>query len=246
MIERLSKKVPRRSLKKFAEGIVLSKLRYCLAIFGSVMIGDRYREEGFRSAALSKKDLLALQVILNRLARLLTGEGKRVSTKLLMEKAGLLSVQQEIAKSRMMMILDMMFSGKPKMLADMIRIESWEHVTRNMDQVKQPNYRLSLSKSSVLYQGCSLVNRWGRAQTKTMSKSLVKIEIKKWIKEEIPTKPVLDNANSRRTRRQTRREQQREAVQVQNIRSEIEAGQPRIDVMFQRIRSNHEDDDSSL
>ena len=107
-------------------------------------------------------------------------------------------MHQEIAKSRMMMILDMMYSGKPRMLADMIRIESWEHVTRSLDQVKQPNYRLSLSKSSVLYQGCSLVNRWGRAQTKVMSKSMVKMDIKRWIKEEIPVKPQRNRTGSRR------------------------------------------------
>ena len=104
--------------------------------------------------------------------------------------------------------------------------------------MKQPNYRLSLSKSSVLYQGCSLVNRWGRDQTKVMSKSMVKMDIKRWIKEEIPVKPQQSRTGRRRQGIQARRQIQRNNDRI-NRRENDDAAQPRIDAMFQMMREKN-------
>ena len=102
----------------------------------------------------------------------------------------------------MMMVMEMIATRKPRMLSNLIWIESWEHITREMDQVKRPNYRLSISRASLLFQGCSLVNRWGRLQTRTMTKYMVKKEIKKWIQNVIPVKPLnIRRGNKRREER---------------------------------------------
>jgi hypothetical protein len=146
MIERLARKVTRGSLKKFAEGIVLSKLRYCLAVYGSTMLDEGYREGRMSSTAFSKKDLISVQVILNRLARLLTGERKGTPTTELMKKADMLSMQQEVAKNRMMMVMDMMATGKPRMLANKTRIESWEYIPGD-PQKSRPIFRIFREKS---------------------------------------------------------------------------------------------------
>ena len=113
-----------------------------------------------------------------------------------------------------MLMLNISFAGRPRMIADSTRIMQWETVTRSMEQLKRPDYKLALSKGSLVYQGCTYVNRWGEKQTKTMTKAAVKTSVRKWIFENIPVKPLRDPRNHRRKQRKAPDVRNRERVEV--------------------------------
>jgi len=91
-IWRLRNVLDRRTLKMIANGIFMSKVRYCAAVYGPDIV--RFDEVDPTSSRLQ-----ALQVSQNKVLRLLTGHKKsdHVRIKDMLEETGLLSINQVLA-----------------------------------------------------------------------------------------------------------------------------------------------------
>ena len=96
MMKRISKYMNRESLKYFAAGIFYSKMSYCLPVFGTVFGLDTYKAENSRSTSFTMKDNNNLQVLQNKLNRLLLNADKDTPTAELLRDTDSLSVHQMI------------------------------------------------------------------------------------------------------------------------------------------------------
>ena len=74
IMKQLSKYMNRDKLMYFASGIFYSKLSYCLSVFGNVFgLEQEYKEENNRYTSFTKEDNNRLQILQNKLNRLLLG-----------------------------------------------------------------------------------------------------------------------------------------------------------------------------
>ena len=80
MLKRLSRYMSKEKLKYFSSGIFYSKLIYCLPVFGNIFGLDKYKEENRRYFSFTIKDNNNLQVLQNKLNRLLLGADYTTST----------------------------------------------------------------------------------------------------------------------------------------------------------------------
>ena len=71
MLKRLSKYMSKEKLRYFSSGIFFSKLNYCLPVFGRIFGLDKYKEENRRYFSFTVKDNHNLQVLQNKLNKLL-------------------------------------------------------------------------------------------------------------------------------------------------------------------------------
>ena len=91
-MRRLQDRIPKKCLPRIAEGLIVSKVRYGLPVFGQV----RLKQEDTASDE-SKQ----VQVALNKVMRLLTGKKQKdhVSIESLLSESGLLSYNQMLGQS---------------------------------------------------------------------------------------------------------------------------------------------------
>ena len=99
IVKKLSKKMSKVRLRTFAEGIFYSKLKNCLQVFGNVFGIEKYKEQGSRYTSYTKSANHDLQVLQNKLNRVLLGDWRNLSTEELCARTNSLSVQQTIARS---------------------------------------------------------------------------------------------------------------------------------------------------
>lgn len=87
LIKRLLHWIPRERIHPFVDGLVISKLRYCLPVFGSVRVSGDQPKNGYMDQ---------IQVFLNDLMRLLVKAKRsdKISIKSLISSTGLPSVNQ--------------------------------------------------------------------------------------------------------------------------------------------------------
>ena len=108
----------RERLKMFASGIFYSKLSYCLPVYGNVFGLEKYKEENSRYTSFTISDNSKLQVLQNKMNRLLTGADKYTSTADLLVRTNSLSIQQMIAFQTIMMTYKIMKTKKPTYLSN--------------------------------------------------------------------------------------------------------------------------------
>ena len=212
-MRKLSRYMDTPGLRTLAEGLILSKIRYCLGVYGAVFDIDVYDEDSSQGRSFTRKNLRDLQVIQNSAARMITKLLRATSTKILMEKTGWLAIHQEIAKVRILQLLTMLSEGKPDKLVRKVRNDLSDARMRNIPEVKPPSYRLSSSRQGFLYQACHLVNLWGKTVMDYMEKKeikrgyMTKKETKmcviSWVKNNISTRPESKGAGRSRRRKKT-------------------------------------------
>ena len=203
MIKRLSSRVGRKTLLKIAHGLVISKLNYGLELFATVFEEEKYKESNSRHSAFTRGDSMMLQKTLNSLARVVTGKGKRTSTKELMSGLGILPLNQQAAYVRIMFVLKVQSTQKPKSLASCLEFEEGEGRTRSQRQVKTPRYKTRIAMDSLLFQGSQLANRWAKDQDRVLTKEETKSEVKVWVKANIPEKVTRNRRIPRELKRRT-------------------------------------------
>ena len=93
----LSKFMSREKIKYFANGIFYSKLSYGLAVFGNVFNLDKFKEGNSRYTSFTKTDNHRLQVLQNKLNRVLINADYKTPTSELIAATNCLSIQQLIA-----------------------------------------------------------------------------------------------------------------------------------------------------
>ena len=94
ILKKLSSVVTRSQLKSISDDIFNSKLRYCLPLFCNVWTDT---DKNQRFAAFTKNDSNRLQVLQNKVLRLITGLNRYTSTSTLLSTSNELSVNQMAA-----------------------------------------------------------------------------------------------------------------------------------------------------
>ena len=92
MLKMMSKHMERRNLKFFASGMFYSKLSYCLPVFGNVLGLEEYKEDNSRYQSYTVKDNSKLQVLQNKLNRLLINARYDTPTEVLLRATNSLSI----------------------------------------------------------------------------------------------------------------------------------------------------------
>ena len=113
MLAKLSKLVPKTRLRVLCNGIFNSKLIYCLQVVGNVWglgLDDTIR----RSVSFRKEDLRKLQVLQNRVGRILTGMRFGTAIKELLIESKIMSVHQLTAYHTFLTVQKCLSNKKPE------------------------------------------------------------------------------------------------------------------------------------
>ena len=121
MLHQVAKLLPKDRLGSITNGRFFSKLIYCLQVFGNCWTtgGIANMDEGNRrSTAFTKQHCRILQILENKVLRILTGRGYDTPISQLLEESGQLSVHQHVAYHTLLTIFKVMKTGEPGYLAD--------------------------------------------------------------------------------------------------------------------------------
>ena len=142
--------------KTIAEGIFMSVLTYCLPVFGG---GD-------------KEHLLALQVMQNKAARIVTHSPLRTPRTELFSQLGWLTVNQLTFYHTALCTWRTRQSREPEYLADLLARDGMT------GKIQVSNTRLTLAKRSYCYRGSA---EWNSLPENIRKISQFKILLRKWI-----------------------------------------------------------------
>ena len=121
ILKKLSTRMSKKRLRLFAFGIFYSKLNYCLPVIGNVFGLEQYKEENNTYTSYTMGDNHTLQVLQNKLNRLLTGSQYNTPTIELLQQTDSLSIQQMIAFQTIVMTFKILKSKKPSYLSRKIQ-----------------------------------------------------------------------------------------------------------------------------
>ena len=94
MVKMLSKYMNKTRLKEFICGMFYSKLSYCLPVFGNVFGMEKYKEQNRRYMSFTVKDNNRLQILQNKVNRLLLDADPLTPTADLLQLTNSLSIHQ--------------------------------------------------------------------------------------------------------------------------------------------------------
>ena len=191
ILKKLSLKMSKERLKLFVSGIFYSKLSYCLPVFGNVLGLESYKEVNSRYPSFTFSDNSRLQVLQNKVNRLLTDSQYRTPTSELLEKTDSLSIQQMIAFQTMMMMQKILQSKKPTYLANKITEGGGErHLRGGSRSLNTSNLSLSISREGFVNRGTTLMNMLDATVRCQPTIALFKTSLREWVKSNISIKPV--------------------------------------------------------
>ena len=196
MLQQVAKLLPRDKLKLITNGIFFSKLIYCLQVFGNCWgingIGDM-DENDRRSVSFTKHHCNILQILENKVLRLLTGHGYDVSIKQLLEESGQMSVQQLVCYHTLLTIFKVVRTGEPRYLAGRLGVDQIVQergrTGRRQHDIRL-NYELSISRAGTLYRGKILWNSLPVTIRTVTTISRFKRMVKEWVKNNISIRPT--------------------------------------------------------
>ena len=187
----LVKLLPKNKFKILVDGIFMSKLMYCLQLFGNVWGIETMEDTETRQSSFTKSNLRSLQVLQNKVLRLMTGCGYNTHNTELFEKSGMLSVNQLIAYTTLVSIFKVKLSGKPQYLADRLGVFEQHDMVNNRrnGNVKKIYFRLGRGREGMLYQGSKLFNSLDPSLRMETKVTKFKQKVKEWIRRKIPQIP---------------------------------------------------------
>ena len=190
MMKRLAKYMSRDKLKYFANSIFYSKLSYCLPVFGNTFGLDTYKAENTRYTSFTMKDNQKLQVLQNKLNRLLTGTENHTPTAELLSLTDSMSVHQMIAYQTLVTTHKIVNSGKPTYIAQKMktRVPSMK-LRGRLGSIQQAGCSLSITKEGFIYRGANLFNKISENLRNESEIKKFKSGAKTWVLKNIPIKP---------------------------------------------------------
>ena len=149
----------RDKLKTFASALFYSKMSYCLPVFGNVFGLEEYKETNSRHSSFTIQDNNHLQVLQNKVNRLLLCASYDTPTVELLRDTESLSVQQMIAYQTAVSVFKIIQSGKPTYyLSNKLKRRNM-NLRGRQGSVSQVEHSLSISREGFLYRGSSLFNK---------------------------------------------------------------------------------------
>ena len=190
IMKKMSKYMSKDNLKYFSSGLFYSKLNYCLPAFGNVLGLEAYKEENSRYQSFTVKDNNNLQVIQNKLNRMLLDADYNTPTVQLLNDTNSLSIQQMIAYHSSVLAYKIINSGKPSYLAQRLQQRSEDKGLRGrLGSIQQVKKSLSISKEGFVYRGVSLMNKLDDNLRNEPKLQKFKAGIRQWVKKNVAIKP---------------------------------------------------------
>ena len=191
MLKRLAKFMSKEKLAYFSSGIFYSKLSYCLPVFGNIFGLDTYKEENRRYFSYTVKDNDKLQVLQNKLNKLLTNADHNTPTAELLDQTGSLSVHQMIAYQTVVATHKVVKSGKPAYIAAKMTVRQNNLDTRQgAGAVLPPAYnKLNLAREGFIYRGAKIYNKLDATLRTETKLEKFKSGARDWVKKNISIKP---------------------------------------------------------
>ena len=190
MLKKISRYMSREKLKYFSSGIFYSKLSYCLPVFGNVLGLEEYKEDNSRYQSFTQKDNNSLQVLQNKLNRMILNADKHTPTQKLLEDTNTMSIQQMIVYQTALMSYKIVKSGKPDYLANqLVPRGDGMHLRGGMGSIHPCSKKLSISKEGFLYRGSCIMNKLDENLRNEPKLEKFKTGAKQWVKKNIKIKP---------------------------------------------------------
>ena len=142
------------------------------------------------SSAFRREDNRRLQVVVNRVLRILLKKESDTPTITLCELSGQLSVHQRVAYSSLCTIFKTIASQQPKYFFELLKCnESRQHRHGNQNNCAKINYNLSISRDSLLYRGSKLYNMLPVDIASATNLKEFKKDAKQWVLNNVPVHP---------------------------------------------------------
>ena len=190
IIKMMAKHMKRENLKFFVSGIFYSKLNYCLPVYGNVLGLETYKEDNSRHQSYTTKDNNKLQVLQNSVNRVLLDARYDTPTEVLLRKTGSLSIQQMIAYHTTVLAYKIVKVGKPSYIRERLQEKKCGIGLRNKHRsIIVNNKKLAISREGFIYRAATLLNKIGEELRAEEKLGKFKMNLKKWILENISIKP---------------------------------------------------------
>ena len=188
MIKKISKYMGKEKLKTFSAGIFYSKLNYCLPVFGNIFGLDKYKEENRRFFSYTMKDNSNLQVLQNKLNRILLDADYNTPTNELLMQTDSLSIHQMIAFQTALTTYKIIKSGKPSYIAEKLKIRN-RNTRQGRGRIIPPDYTLNIAREGFIYRGAQIMNSLPDDLRNEPNSYKFKNGVKDWVKAKIAVKP---------------------------------------------------------
>ena len=184
--------MPRERFRQISNGLFHSKLIYCLQVFGNVWGINNYDETNRRFAAFTKSDNQKLQVLQNKVLRMLTGANFDVSTQSLLNMNNSLSVQQLTAFTTLISAQKAIYHQKPEYFSRKLVLNSSSQenlVPHRWVNNLQVQADLTISRGGFFHRAAILWNLLPEGMKQRMEPDKFKKKAKDWVKRSILVKP---------------------------------------------------------
>ena len=190
MLKKISKHMPKQNLKNFVSGLFYSVMSYCLPVFGNVFGLEQYKETNSRYTSFTVSDNNQLQMLQNKVNRLLLGADYNTSTADLVRDTESLSVQQMIAYQTTVAVHKVVQSNKPTYLANKMKVKNQSmHLRGRLGSIGQPEHSLSIAREGFVFRGVSIFNKLDESLKNEPKCEKFKTGVRNWVKKNIPIKP---------------------------------------------------------
>ena len=142
------------------------------------------------------KDNHNLQVVQNKLNRLLLDADRNTSTCDLLKETDSLSIQQMIAYQTAVAGFRVMKSNKPVYIANKMKVKNVNVKLRGRHgSIFQPGYSLYIAKEGFIYRAASIINKLDDNLRNEENLAKFKVGTQEWVKNNIAVKPRLRHPN---------------------------------------------------
>ena len=181
MLSRLVRLVPAERFKLLVNGLFMSKLLYCLPLFGNIWGFATLADGETRYNSFTKSNIRALQVLQNKILRLLTGHPYRTPVIQLLQDSDMLSVNQLVAYTTIMIAYKVQQAKEPKYLADKLKMNTGGRINIY--------FKLSRAREGFMYRAGKCYSQLPPELKLETEAGPFKSKLRKWIREVIPAIP---------------------------------------------------------
>ena len=190
MLSKLSRFMSKEKLRYFSNGIFYSKLNYCLHVFGNIFGMDTYKEVNRKYFSFTVKDNNTLQVLQNKLNRMLIGADYNTPTAELLARTGSLSIHQLVAYQTAVSTYKIVQSGKPAYISNKMKPRLMNHNTRQGANILNvPKYKLNIAREGFIFRGATIYNKLDEHLRTEPKVHKFKEGVRKWVMNNISIKP---------------------------------------------------------
>ena len=161
-----------------------------MPVFGNIFGLDKYKEENRNYFSFTSKDNNNLQVLQNKLNKLLLSADYNTPTVDLLRQTGSLSVHQMVAYQTSVTKYKIVQSGKPTYIAEKMKSRQMNlNIRQGGGTVQRPDCTLNIAREGFIYRGATLFNKLDVSLRNESNFEKFKVGVKECVKKNITIKP---------------------------------------------------------